>query len=188
MNFSLIFELAKRDFTERYSGSALGFMWSFIYPLINIVIYIIIFGNLMGARLPGDTSIWGYGVYLISGLVPWTAFTNTVTRASTVFLDKKNIIAKIHVDLPHTTTVYCDIGKCHLCDYSFYLLCDPSYYASSPDVVYCVYPAPLHYSAGFSLRTWIFSCNVCGLFARSQGSCHDWFHGLVLVHTYRICF
>jgi len=100
VNFNLIFELAKRDFTERYSGSALGFMWSFIYPLINIVIYIIIFGNLMGARLPGDTSIWGYGVYLISGLVPWTAFTNTVTRASTVFLDKKNIIGKIHVDLP----------------------------------------------------------------------------------------
>jgi lipopolysaccharide transport system permease protein len=100
VNFSLIFELAKRDFTERYSGSALGFTWSFIYPLINIVIYIIIFGNLMGARLPGNSSIWGYGVYLIAGLVPWTAFTNTVTRASTVFLDKKNIIAKIHVDLP----------------------------------------------------------------------------------------
>jgi len=100
VNFSLILELAKRDFTERYSGSALGFMWSFIYPLINILIYMIIFGSLMGARLPGMSSIWGYGVYLIAGLVPWTAFTNTVTRASTVFLDKKNIIAKIHVDLP----------------------------------------------------------------------------------------
>ena len=100
MNFSLILELAKRDFTERYSGSALGFMWSFIYPLINILIYMIIFGSLMGARLPGTSSIWGYGVYLIAGLVPWTAFANTVTRASTVFLDKKNIIAKIHVDLP----------------------------------------------------------------------------------------
>jgi len=100
VNFSLILELAKRDFTERYSGSALGFMWSFIYPLINILIYMIIFGSLMGARLPGTSSIWGYGVYLIAGLVPWTAFANTVTRASTVFLDKKNIIAKIHVDLP----------------------------------------------------------------------------------------
>jgi lipopolysaccharide transport system permease protein len=100
LNFSLILELAKRDFTERYSGSLLGFMWSFIYPLINILIYMIIFGSLMGARLPGMSSIWGYGVYLIAGLVPWTAFTNTVTRASTVFLDKKNIIAKIHVDLP----------------------------------------------------------------------------------------
>ena len=60
----------------------------------------IIFGSLMGARLPGMSSVWGYGVYLIAGLVPWTAFANTVTRASTVFLDKKNIIAKIHVDLP----------------------------------------------------------------------------------------
>jgi lipopolysaccharide transport system permease protein len=100
MNFNLILELAKRDFTERYSGSALGFMWSFIYPLINILIYMIIFGNLMGAQLPGTSSMWSYGVYLVSGLVPWTAFSNTVSRASTVFLDKKNIISKIHVDLP----------------------------------------------------------------------------------------
>jgi lipopolysaccharide transport system permease protein len=100
LNFSLIIELAKRDFIERYSGSVLGFVWSFIYPLITILIYMIIFGSLMGARLPGMSSVWGYGVYLISGLIPWTAFANTVTRSSTVFLDKKNIIAKIRIDLP----------------------------------------------------------------------------------------
>jgi len=100
MNFSLIIELAKRDFIEKYSGSALGFGWSFIYPLINILIYMVIFGSLMGARLPGMSSVWGYGIYLIAGLVPWMAFANTVTRSSTVFLDKKNIISKIHVDLP----------------------------------------------------------------------------------------
>jgi lipopolysaccharide transport system permease protein len=99
VNFSLIVELAKRDFIERYSGSALGFIWSFIYPLINILIYMIIFGTLMGARLPGMTSVWGYGVYLIAGLVPWTAFANTVQRSSTVYIDKKNIIAKIYMDL-----------------------------------------------------------------------------------------
>lgn len=100
LNLGLVFELTKRDFIERYSGSALGFLWSFIYPLINILIYMIIFGNLMGARLPGMSSVWGYGIYLISGLIPWTAFANTVTRSSTVFLDKKNIIAKIRIDLP----------------------------------------------------------------------------------------
>jgi lipopolysaccharide transport system permease protein len=100
LNFNLIVDLAKRDFTERYSGSVLGFAWSFIYPLINILIYMIIFGNLMGARLPGMPSMWGYGIYLIAGIVPWTAFANTVTRSSTVFLDKKNIITKIHLDLP----------------------------------------------------------------------------------------
>jgi lipopolysaccharide transport system permease protein len=100
VNFSLIIELTKRDFIERFSGSALGFIWTFIYPLINILIYMIIFGNLMGARLPGMSSVWGYGIYLIAGLIPWTAFANTVSRSSTVFLDKKNIIAKIHIDLP----------------------------------------------------------------------------------------
>jgi lipopolysaccharide transport system permease protein len=100
VNFSLIVELAKRDFIERYSGSALGFMWSFIYPLISIFIYMVIFGTLMGARLPGMASVWGYGVYLVAGLVPWTAFANTVQRSSTVYLEKKNIITKIHVDLP----------------------------------------------------------------------------------------
>lgn len=99
MNFSLILELTKRDFIERYSGSALGFVWSFIYPLINILIYMIVFGTLMGARLPGTDTVWGYGVYLIAGLIPWTAFANTVTRSSTVFLDKKHIISKIRIDL-----------------------------------------------------------------------------------------
>lgn len=99
MNFGLIIELTKRDFMERYSGSVLGFAWSFIYPLITILIYMIIFGNLMGARLPGMSSVWGYGMYLVAGIVPWTAFANTVARSSTVFLDKKNIISKIRVDL-----------------------------------------------------------------------------------------
>jgi lipopolysaccharide transport system permease protein len=99
-NGGLILELAKRDFTERYSGSTLGFLWSFVYPLINILIYMIIFGSLMGARLPGMSSVWGYGIYLIAGLVPWTAFANTVTRSSTVFLDKKHLISKIRIDLP----------------------------------------------------------------------------------------
>ena len=62
MNFSLIIELAKRDFIERYSGSALGFGWSFIYPLINILIYMVIFGSLMGAQVARNVigvGVWG---------------------------------------------------------------------------------------------------------------------------------
>lgn len=143
MNFNLIVDLAKRDFTERYSGSVLGFIWSFIYPLINILIYMIIFGNLMGARLPGMSSMWGYGIYLVAGLVPWTAFANTVTRSSTVFIDKKNIIAKIHLDLPtlplfivlsetitFIVTLVMFLGILLVTGFSFspYLLCIPVIY------------------------------------------------------------
>jgi lipopolysaccharide transport system permease protein len=99
MNLSLILELAKRDLTEHYSGSSLGAIWNFIYPLVNIFIYMVIFSKIMSARLPSSSSTYGYGIYLVSGVVPWTAFSNTLMRTSTVFLEKKHIITKIKVDL-----------------------------------------------------------------------------------------
>lgn len=100
MNFSLLIELTKRDFTERYSGSILGVFWTFLWPLVNIFIYIVIFSGVMGARLQGHSSPYGYGIYLIAGILPWTAFANTVIRSATVFVDKKNIISKIKISLP----------------------------------------------------------------------------------------
>lgn len=95
----LLWELAKRDLWERYSGSSLGAIWSIIYPLVTVFIYLIIFASIMGAKLPGSSNIYSYGIYLIAGVIPWTAFASTVTRASTVYLDKRNIISKIPVDL-----------------------------------------------------------------------------------------
>ena len=100
MKTSLILELAKRDFTERYAGSVLGVLWAFIWPLVMIAIYTMVFSRVMGAKLPGISSIYSYSIYLISGLLPWTAFSNTVMRSSTVFLDKKHIITKVSMPLP----------------------------------------------------------------------------------------
>ena len=100
MRSNLILELAKRDFTERYAGSVLGVIWAFIWPLVMIAIYTLVFSRVMDAKLPGISSVYSYSIYLISGLLPWTAFTNTVTRASTVFLDKRHLISKVSMPLP----------------------------------------------------------------------------------------
>jgi lipopolysaccharide transport system permease protein len=54
----------------------------------------------MGARLQGSSSTYSYGIYLIAGILPWTAFANTVSRSATVFVDKKNIISKMRISLP----------------------------------------------------------------------------------------
>ncbi len=55
----------------------------------------------MGARLQGSSSTtYSYGIYLIAGILPWTAFANTVSRSATIFVDKKTIISKIKVSLP----------------------------------------------------------------------------------------
>lgn len=99
MSLHFIFDLAKRDISEKYSGSTLGAIWNFVYPLVNIFIFTVIFSNLMGSRLPGSSSTYSYGFYLTAGIIPWTAFSNTLLRTSTVFLDKKYIISKVKVNL-----------------------------------------------------------------------------------------
>ncbi|MDY6908823.1 MAG: ABC transporter permease [Thermodesulfobacteriota bacterium] len=100
LNISLILELTKRDFVERFAGSSLGAAWAFIWPLVNLVIYIVIFSQIMGARLPGHSNVYSYGVYLTAGLIPWTAFAGTFSRSSQVFLEKRNLISKIRLSLP----------------------------------------------------------------------------------------
>ncbi|MCP4682538.1 MAG: ABC transporter permease [Desulfobacterales bacterium] len=99
-SFSLIWDLTKRDFTERFAGSALGAIWAFIWPLVNLFIYIIIFGKIMGGRLPGSSDIYSYSIYLSVGLIPWSAFAGAISRSTSAFIDKKHIISKISVSLP----------------------------------------------------------------------------------------
>jgi len=100
INFSLLIELSKRDFLERYAGSVFGLWWSFIWPLINILIYTLIFSKVMSAKIPGIPSTYSYGLYLASGIIPWMAFSNTVSRSANIFIEKKHIITKIPVQLP----------------------------------------------------------------------------------------
>ncbi len=110
LNVQLLLEFVKRDFVERFAGSVLGSFWSFIWPLVNILIYTMIFSGIMGAKLSGGESRFGYSIYLISALLPWTAFSTTITRSTTVFLDKKNIISKIKVPLP-TMPLYLNLSE-----------------------------------------------------------------------------
>lgn len=100
INTSLIWDLTKRDFSERFAGSMLGAVWAFIWPLVNLFIYIVIFGQFMGGRLPGSSDIYAYSIYLSVGLIPWTSFSGSISRSTTVFLDKKDIISKINISLP----------------------------------------------------------------------------------------
>ncbi|HAL85436.1 MAG TPA: ABC transporter permease [Deferribacteraceae bacterium] len=99
MTAGLIYELTKRDFTERYSGSVLGSAWSFIWPLVMIFIYMVIFSKIMSARLPGNSSVYSYSIYLVAGVLPWTAFATTVSRSASVYIEKKNIISKVNISL-----------------------------------------------------------------------------------------
>ncbi len=99
MNYSLILNLTRQDFTDRYAGSIFGIFWAFLHPLALISIYLVVFSKIMGSRLPGVSNLENFSVYLVCGLLPWIAFANTIIRTTSVFQDKKHIISKIKLNL-----------------------------------------------------------------------------------------
>lgn len=96
---SLAWTLACQDLQDRFAGAMLGTLWIFIWPLVQLFIYIIIFGKLMGARLAISTHTFAYGFYIASGLLLWTFFANSLSRASRSLVDRRNIIRKVRVNL-----------------------------------------------------------------------------------------
>lgn len=100
MNFALLWHFVKQDFSDRYSGVALGRAWLLLTPMLQILIFVVIFGGLIGPRLPNTIAgEYGYGVYLVSGILPWTAFASTISRLTTVFFDKRAILSKAPISL-----------------------------------------------------------------------------------------
>jgi len=91
----LIWNFIKRDISSKYVGSLLGLYWSVLNPIINIVVYIMVFGVFLKVRLPGTTSIWDFALYFAAGFVPWLTFQESIMRASHSIIDNKNYIKKV---------------------------------------------------------------------------------------------
>lgn len=85
----------KREFQSRYRNSLLGAAWTVLNPLAMIVVYTVIFSQVMRARLPGVDSGFAYSIYLCAGVLTWGLFAEIVGRAQNVFLENANLIKKI---------------------------------------------------------------------------------------------
>ena len=83
------------DLRGRYVGSSLGLFWSVIHPLVMILIYTVVFSQVMGARLAASPDPYGYGLYLCSALLPWIGFQEVVLRCTTLFPDNANLVRKV---------------------------------------------------------------------------------------------
>src|SRR4030042_6265733 len=91
----LIWNFIRRDISSKYVGSLLGLYWSILNPVITLVVYIVVFGVFLNVRLPGETNIWDFALYFAAGFLPWTAFQDSVMRASRSIIDNKNYIKKV---------------------------------------------------------------------------------------------
>jgi lipopolysaccharide transport system permease protein len=87
----------KREFQSRYNNSLLGAAWTVLNPLAMILVYTVIFAEVMRARLPGmDTNAFAYSIYLCAGILTWGLFAEIVGQAQNVFINNANLLKKLN--------------------------------------------------------------------------------------------
>jgi len=85
-----------REFQAKYRNSLLGALWSILNPIAMIAVYTVIFSQIMRAKLPGVDSTFAYSIYLCSGILTWSLFSELTNRCINIFLDHANLIKKIN--------------------------------------------------------------------------------------------
>src|SRR5262245_33293590 len=88
----LIQSLVARELKARYRGSVLGFLWSFINPLLLLGIYSFIFTTIMPNRVEG---VQPYALFMLCGILPWTWFAASLTEAAGSLISGGNLIKKV---------------------------------------------------------------------------------------------
>lgn len=86
----------KREFQLKYRNSLLGAAWTILNPLAMIVVYTVIFSQIMRAKLPGVDSTFAYSIYLCSGVLTWGLFAEIASRGQNVFLENANLLKKLN--------------------------------------------------------------------------------------------
>ncbi len=88
----LLWFLVWRDIKIRYAQSVLGIGWAVIQPVINMIIFTVIFGNM--AKLASDGV--PYAIFSYTALVPWTYFSSALTSSSTSLISSRSMLTKIY--------------------------------------------------------------------------------------------
>src|SRR5262249_34820899 len=84
--------LVRRDFEQRFIGSAMGWIWGLIHPLVLLASWTFVFQFVLKqAPPPGVDS---YPLFLFAGMLPWLLFSETLQRAAPSLLDQANLITR----------------------------------------------------------------------------------------------
>jgi lipopolysaccharide transport system permease protein len=86
---ALIGTLVLRELRARYRGSVLGFLWSFLNPLLLMLVYVLVFSVYL--RVP----MQGYAVFLFTGLLPWLWFSSSLGHAAGVIVGSGALVKRV---------------------------------------------------------------------------------------------
>jgi lipopolysaccharide transport system permease protein len=91
---SLLFQLVRRDFEQRFVGSAMGWVWGLIHPLVLLLSWTFVFQFCLHQTVPAGEGTTNYPLFLFAGMLPWLLFSETMQRSASSLLDHANLITK----------------------------------------------------------------------------------------------
>lgn len=99
IKLNLLITLVRRDLEARYKGSILGNLWPLLNQLVQLLIFTYVFSIVLQVKLniqgvPADNKL-AFGLWLFAGLLPWLAFTNGLTQATTSVVGQPNLVKKV---------------------------------------------------------------------------------------------
>jgi lipopolysaccharide transport system permease protein len=110
---ALIQSLVARELTARYRGSLLGVFWSFVNPLLLLLVYTFVFTVVMpSGRGQGIDHV---AVFMFCGILPWTWFQSSLVEASNVLISGGNLIRKVLFPAEVLPLVTVLSGLVHFC-------------------------------------------------------------------------
>ena len=86
----MILSLIRRDLKGRYKGSVLGFLWTFINPLLQLLVYTLVFSVIL------SNNIEDYYLFLFVALIPWIFFSTSLSGGSSCIWAQQDMVKKIY--------------------------------------------------------------------------------------------
>ena len=91
---TLIFQLVRRDFEQRYVGSAAGWLWGVVHPLVLLWSWYFVFAICAKIQLPAGSLTNNYWMFVFCGMLPWLLFQDTVIRSAGSLIEQSNLITR----------------------------------------------------------------------------------------------
>jgi lipopolysaccharide transport system permease protein len=91
---TLLLQMVRRDFEQRFIGSTAGWTWGLILPLVQLASWVFVFEVCLHQKVPPGQPTQSFSLFLFCGYLPWLLFQDTVTRSANSMLDNANLITK----------------------------------------------------------------------------------------------
>src|SRR5690242_3027832 len=94
-NKRLLRDLVMRDLRARYVGSSMGFFWSVLFPIINLLVYMFVFRLVLKTRWSDQQSTAEVALLMLAGIMVWHAFAESTSRMTNTLVENQNLIQKV---------------------------------------------------------------------------------------------